>query len=128
MSRSSSTMRMWSEVLGVMAGEALAARRRSRNVAFRRRAGGGRGNVVCGCTGQIHRHTEGDPAGGGRPNNPCVFQPPCIQGTLMTRIDKVLYTGKTRTSSGGRDGEARSSDGRLDIKLSSPGSAGAGTN
>ncbi|BEP56238.1 Ohr subfamily peroxiredoxin [Variovorax boronicumulans] len=46
----------------------------------------------------------------------------------MTRIDKVLYTGKTRTSSGGRDGEARSSDGRLDIKLSSPGSAGTGTN
>ena len=46
----------------------------------------------------------------------------------MTRIEKVLYTGKTRTSSGGRDGEARSSDGRLDIKLSSPGSAGKGTN
>ncbi len=46
----------------------------------------------------------------------------------MTRIEKVLYTGKTHTSSGGRDGEARSSDGRLDIKLSSPGSAGAGTN
>ena len=46
----------------------------------------------------------------------------------MTRIDKVLYTGKTHTSSGGRDGEARSSDGRLDIKLSSPGSAGTGTN
>ena len=46
----------------------------------------------------------------------------------MTRIDKVLYTGKTHTSSGGRDGEARSSDGRLDIKLSSPGSAGRGTN
>jgi Ohr subfamily peroxiredoxin len=46
----------------------------------------------------------------------------------MTRIEKVLYTGKTHTSSGGRDGEARSSDGRLDIKLSSPGSAGSGTN
>ena len=46
----------------------------------------------------------------------------------MTKIDKVLYTGKTRTSAGGRDGTARSSDGRLDIKLSSPGSAGAGTN
>ena len=42
-------------------------------------------------------------------------------------IDKVLYTGKTRTS-GGRDGQSRSSDGRLDIKLSSPGSAGKGTN
>ena len=46
----------------------------------------------------------------------------------MTRIEKVLYTGKTHTSSGGRDGESRSSDGRLDIKLSSPGTAGTGTN
>jgi Ohr subfamily peroxiredoxin len=46
----------------------------------------------------------------------------------MTRIDTVLYTGKTRTSSGGRDGTSRSSDGRLDIQLSSPGSAGNGTN
>jgi lipoyl-dependent peroxiredoxin len=45
----------------------------------------------------------------------------------MTRIDKVLYSGKTRTS-GGREGESRSDDGRLDIKLSSPGSAGRGTN
>ena len=40
---------------------------------------------------------------------------------------KILYTGKTHTT-GGRDGAAQSSDGRLDIKLSSPGSTGAGTN
>jgi hypothetical protein len=40
---------------------------------------------------------------------------------------KVLYTGKTHTT-GGREGAARSSDGRLDIALSSPGSSGAGTN
>ena len=46
----------------------------------------------------------------------------------MSKIDKVLYTGKTHTTSGGRDGAARSSDGRLDIQLSSPGSAGTGTN
>jgi len=46
----------------------------------------------------------------------------------MTRIEKVLYTGRTHTSSGGRDGSARSSDGRLDIQLSSPGSSGQGTN
>lgn len=46
----------------------------------------------------------------------------------MTQIEKVLYTGKTHTTSGGRDGESRSSDGRLDIKLSRPGSAGNGTN
>lgn len=46
----------------------------------------------------------------------------------MTTIEKVLYTGKTTTTSGGRDGSARSADGRLDIQLSSPGSAGKGTN
>lgn len=40
---------------------------------------------------------------------------------------KVLYTAKTHTS-GGRDGSSRSSDGRLDINLSSPGSPGTGTN
>lgn len=45
----------------------------------------------------------------------------------MTQLGKVLYTGKTHTT-GGRDGSSRSSDGRLDIKLSSPGSTGLGTN
>ncbi|MBP0595398.1 organic hydroperoxide resistance protein [Paraburkholderia sp. LEh10] len=46
----------------------------------------------------------------------------------MTRIENVLYTGKIHTT-GGREGAARSSDGRLDIKLSRPGSsAGTGTN
>ncbi len=45
----------------------------------------------------------------------------------MSQIEKVLYTGKTHTS-GGRDGVSRSQDGRLDIKLSSPGTSGAGTN
>lgn len=45
----------------------------------------------------------------------------------MTKIEKVLYTGKTHTM-GGRDGSSRSSDGRLDIKLSPPGSSAAGTN
>jgi len=45
----------------------------------------------------------------------------------MTRIDEVLYTGRTHTISG-RDGSARSDDGRLDIRLSRPGSAGTGTN
>ncbi len=44
-----------------------------------------------------------------------------------TQLEKVLYTAKTHTT-GGRDGAARSSDGRLDIKLSSPGTAGDGTN
>jgi len=45
----------------------------------------------------------------------------------MSAIEKVLYTAKTHTT-GGRDGASRSSDGRLDVKLSSPGAAGAGTN
>ncbi|MFL9961911.1 organic hydroperoxide resistance protein [Paraburkholderia sediminicola] len=45
----------------------------------------------------------------------------------MTQLDKVLYTGKTHTT-GGRDGASRSSDGRLDVKLSAPGIAAAGTN
>lgn len=46
---------------------------------------------------------------------------------MINSIDKVLYTGKTHTT-GGRDGESRSSDGRLEIKLSPPGSTGTGTN
>ena len=45
----------------------------------------------------------------------------------MTPIETVLYTGKTHTT-GGRDGASRSSDGNLDVKLSSPGSKGIGTN
>ena len=39
----------------------------------------------------------------------------------------MLYTAKAHTT-GGRDGASRTSDGRLDIKLSSPGAAGSGTN
>ena len=46
----------------------------------------------------------------------------------MNTNANVLYTGKTHTTSGGRDGAARSPDGRLDLQLSSPGSKGAGTN
>ncbi len=45
----------------------------------------------------------------------------------MTQIEKVLYTAKTHTT-GGRDGASRTSDGRLDVKLSTPGTAGGGTN
>lgn len=45
----------------------------------------------------------------------------------MSTIQKVLYTAKTHTT-GGRDGASRTSDGRLDVKLSSPGAAGGGTN
>lgn len=45
----------------------------------------------------------------------------------MTRSEKVLHTAKVRTT-GGRDGMSRSSDGRLDVKLSTPGGPGSGTN
>lgn len=45
----------------------------------------------------------------------------------MTKIEKVLYTGKTHTT-GGRDGLARSDDAQLDVKLSPPGTAQPGTN
>jgi Ohr subfamily peroxiredoxin len=45
----------------------------------------------------------------------------------MPTPDTILYTGRT-TTTGGRDGAARSSDGKLDVKLSPPGSTGSGTN
>ncbi|MFV0679303.1 organic hydroperoxide resistance protein [Ottowia sp.] len=45
----------------------------------------------------------------------------------MTSLDKVLYTARAHTT-GGRDGQSRSDDGRLDVSLSSPGGAGTGTN
>jgi osmotically inducible protein OsmC len=41
---------------------------------------------------------------------------------------KVVYTAKTHTSGGRENGVSRSSDGRLDVKLSLPGSARIGTN
>lgn len=45
----------------------------------------------------------------------------------MSQTREIVYTSRTHTTSG-RDGAARSDDGRLDIKLSRPGSSGAGTN
>jgi Ohr subfamily peroxiredoxin len=42
-------------------------------------------------------------------------------------LEKVLYTAQAHTT-GGRDGAARTSDGRLEVKLSSPGGPGSGTN
>ena len=46
----------------------------------------------------------------------------------MTQMAKTLYTATTHASGGRHDGIARSSDGRLDVKLSPPGGAGIGTN
>jgi lipoyl-dependent peroxiredoxin len=47
---------------------------------------------------------------------------------LMTKAGKLLYTARIHTTGGRRDGMSRSSDGRLDVKLSPPGDAGIGTN
>jgi Ohr subfamily peroxiredoxin len=41
---------------------------------------------------------------------------------------KVVYTAKTHTTGGRERGESRSSDGRLEVKLSLPGSPRVGTN
>ena len=47
--------------------------------------------------------------------------------TTTAQTEKVLYTAKTHTT-GGREGASRTSDGRLDIRLSTPGATGTGTN
>lgn len=46
----------------------------------------------------------------------------------MNETVKVLYTAHTHTTGGRDPGSSRSSDGRLDIKLSTPGTKGIGTN
>ena len=46
----------------------------------------------------------------------------------ITQIDKVLYTAKTHTFGGRDGGTSRTSDGRLDLKLTEPGRPGDGTN
>ena len=46
----------------------------------------------------------------------------------MTKLEKVLYTAKAHTTGGRENGASRTSDGRLDVKLSVPGMPGAGTN
>jgi len=46
----------------------------------------------------------------------------------MTQPVKVLYTAKAHTTGGREGGASRTSDGRLDVKLSVPGTPGNGTN
>ncbi|MHC8290407.1 organic hydroperoxide resistance protein [Pseudomonas sp. XS1P51] len=46
---------------------------------------------------------------------------------MSTALETVLYTAKTHTI-GGRTGSGKSSDGEVDVKLSSPGSGKPGTN
>ena len=45
----------------------------------------------------------------------------------MNRPEKVIYAAKVHTT-GGRTGVSRSDDGRLEVRLSRPGTAGTGTN
>ena len=45
-----------------------------------------------------------------------------------TQSAKVIYTAKTHTTGGRDGGSSRSSDGQLDIKLSTPGTSRPGTN
>jgi lipoyl-dependent peroxiredoxin len=47
--------------------------------------------------------------------------------SAISHINNVLYTAKTHTR-GGRDGAAHSSDGHLEVKLSTPGKTASGTN
>ena len=46
----------------------------------------------------------------------------------MIHLEKVLYTAKTHTTGGRDGGTSRTSDGHLDVKLSTPGGKGDGTN
>jgi osmotically inducible protein OsmC len=46
---------------------------------------------------------------------------------MSHKLDQVLYTAHTHTT-GGREGAGRSSDGAIDVKLSTPGSNRPGTN
>jgi osmotically inducible protein OsmC len=46
----------------------------------------------------------------------------------MNTIQRVLYTARTHTTGGREGGRSRTSDGRLDVKLSPPGANGDGTN
>jgi lipoyl-dependent peroxiredoxin len=47
---------------------------------------------------------------------------------VNTQIDKVIYTAKAHTTGGREGGASRTSDGRLDVKLTVPGTKGDGTN
>src|SRR6476620_11379350 len=47
---------------------------------------------------------------------------------IKIQNEKLLYTAKTHTTGGRENGVSRSSDGRLDVKLSTPGTSRIGTN
>src|SRR5262245_20392735 len=50
------------------------------------------------------------------------------EGSTMTHPVTVLYTAKAHTTGGREGGASRTSDGRLDVKLTVPGTPGNGTN
>ena len=51
-----------------------------------------------------------------------------METITQTTSAKVIYTAKTHTTGGREHGVSKSSDGNLDIKLSTPGTNGTGTN
>ena len=51
-----------------------------------------------------------------------------IEESTMTQPAKLLYTARAHTTGGREGGSSRTSDGRLDVKLSVPGAPGDGTN
>jgi Ohr subfamily peroxiredoxin len=46
----------------------------------------------------------------------------------ITQIEKVIYTAKAHSTGGREGGTSRTSDGRLDVRLTVPGTKGDGTN
>ncbi len=46
----------------------------------------------------------------------------------MTKLEKVIHTARAHAAGGRDNGASRTSNGRLDVRLSVPGKAGTGTN
>ena len=55
-------------------------------------------------------------------------QPETANEFVTTHFDKVLYTAMAHTTGGRDGGTSRTSDGRLEVRLSVPGTPGTGTN
>jgi|SRR5271165_2882572 len=55
-------------------------------------------------------------------------QPEQARESSIAQLEKILYTAKTHTTGGREGGESRTDDGHLDVKISLPGTHGAGTN
>lgn len=55
-------------------------------------------------------------------------QPEMARDYVTTSFDKVLYTAKAHTTGGRDNGASRTDDGRLEVRLSLPGTPGTGTN